>query len=80
MKPRTRLGSLLSASAMRKTFELIAERGPATEDFDALFAPLDADAPGALDAVRDAPNMPLPQETERVREDLRRLAASEPAL
>jgi uncharacterized protein YbjT (DUF2867 family) len=70
--------SLTSASATRKTFELVAERGPATEDFDALFAPLDADAPGELDAVRDAPNMPLRQEPERVREDLRRLAAPEP--
>ena len=70
--------SLTSASATRKTFELVAERGPATVDFDGLFASLDADTPGELDAVRDAPNMPLPQEPERVREDLRRLAAREP--
>ena len=63
--------SLTSASATRKTFELVAECGPATEDFDVLFAALDADAPGELDAVRDAPNMPLAQEPERVREDLR---------
>jgi uncharacterized protein YbjT (DUF2867 family) len=64
--------SLTSASAVRKTFELVAERGPATEDFDALFAALDADTAGEPDAVRDAPNMPLPQEPARVREDLRR--------
>jgi len=70
--------SLTSASATRKTFELVAERGPATVDFDGLFASLDADTPGELDAVRDAPNMPLPQEPERVLEDLRRLAAREP--
>ena len=70
--------SLTSASAARKTFELVAERGPATKDFDVLFAALDADTSGELDAVRDAPNMPLPQEPERVREDLRRLAALEP--
>ncbi len=69
--------SLTSASATRKTVELVAERGPATEDFEALFAPLDADAPRALDAVRDAPNMPLAQEPARVRENLRRLAAPE---
>jgi len=70
--------SLTSASSTRKTFELVAERGPATVDFDGLFASLDADTPGELDAVRDAPNMPLPQEPERVLEDLRRLAAREP--
>jgi uncharacterized protein YbjT (DUF2867 family) len=70
--------SLTSASATRKTFELAAERGPATKDFDVLFAALDADTSGELDAVRDAPNMPLPQEPDRVREDLRRLAAREP--
>jgi uncharacterized protein YbjT (DUF2867 family) len=69
--------SLASASATRKTFELVAERGPATEDFDALFAALDADTAGELDAVRDAPNMPLPQEPERVREDLRQVIARE---
>jgi uncharacterized protein YbjT (DUF2867 family) len=69
--------SLASAHATRKTFELVAERGPATEDFDVLFASADADTPGELDAVRDAHDMPLPQEPERVREDLRRLAARE---
>ena len=70
--------SLASPSATRKTFELVAERGPATEDFDALFAALEADISEELDAVRDTPNMPLPQEPERVREDLRRLVALEP--
>lgn len=70
--------SLTSASATRKTFELVAERGPATKDFDALFASLNADMPGELDAARDAPNMPLAQEPERVREDLRHLAVPEP--
>jgi hypothetical protein len=41
-----------------------------------LFAPLDADTPGALDAVRDTPNMPLDQEPERVREAMQRFAAA----
>jgi uncharacterized protein YbjT (DUF2867 family) len=72
------LRSVTSASATRKTFELVAERGAATADFDALFAVLEADSSGELDAVRDEPNMPLSQEPERVREDLRRLAAPEP--
>ena len=65
--------SLTSASATRKTFELVTEDGPATEDFGGLFASLDADAPRELDAVLDAPNMPLVHEPERVREDLRTL-------
>lgn len=67
--------SLSSAAADHKTFELVAERGPATEDFDALFAPLAADAPRALDGARDTANMPLDGEPERVRDDLRAFAA-----
>ena len=67
--------SLTCVSATRKTFELVAERGAASMDFDALFAALDADTAGEPDAVRDAPNLPLQDEPERVREDLRRLAA-----
>jgi uncharacterized protein YbjT (DUF2867 family) len=62
--------SLGSDEAVRKTFELVAENGPAQEDFDALFAPLEPDTPGALDGVRDATNMPLGDEPERVRADL----------
>jgi uncharacterized protein YbjT (DUF2867 family) len=67
--------SLTSDAADRKTLELVAERGAATTDFDAIFAALDADAPGALDAVRDTANMPLADEPARVREDLQRLTA-----
>src|SRR5215217_9542359 len=51
---------------VRKTFELIAERGPATEDFDALFSPLHTDPPGSLDGTYDAMNMPLTDEPQRV--------------
>lgn len=71
------VNSLTSASATRKTFELVAERGPATRDIDALFAALDTDTAGALDAVRDTPNMPLAQEPERVRADLHAVATSQ---
>jgi len=67
--------SLTSAAAERKTFELVAEQGPASKDLDALFGPLDADARGELDAVHDTPNMPLADEPQRVREDLQQLAA-----
>ena len=62
--------SLTSTQAVRKTFELIAETGSAQDDFDALFAPLEADSPGALDGVHDTPNQPLAEEPQRVRHDL----------
>jgi uncharacterized protein YbjT (DUF2867 family) len=68
---QTLVRSLTSDVADHKTFELVAEHGPATEDFEALFAPLAADAPRALDGARDTPNLPLDREPERVREDLR---------
>jgi len=65
--------SLTSSAARNKTFELVAEQGPATQDFDALFGDLDSDASGALDAIRDTANLPLAAEPARVREDLQRI-------
>ncbi len=62
--------SLSSDQALRKTFELVATIGPAPEDFDVIFAPLDADPPNTLDGVRDMANMPLEDEPDRVRRDL----------
>ena len=62
--------ALGSDRALRKTFELVSARGEAPSNFDALFAPLDADPPGALDGVHDAANMPLEKEPQRVRDDL----------
>jgi uncharacterized protein YbjT (DUF2867 family) len=62
--------NLSSEQALRKTFELVATKGPAPDDFDALFARLDADMLGALDGVRDAANQPLEEEPQRVRGDL----------
>lgn len=59
--------SLASNHALRKTFELVATTGPAQDDLDAVFAPLDADPQGSLDGVRDMANMPLNDEPERVR-------------
>lgn len=64
------VASLTSEQASRKTFELVAETGPAPDDLDPLFASLQVDPTGALDAVRDAPNMPLHEEPQRVRADL----------
>nr|WP_315425803.1 SDR family oxidoreductase [uncultured Albidiferax sp.] len=65
--------SLCSDGALHKTFELVAEQGLATTDFETMFLALDADARGALDAVRDAHNMPLDREPAHVVEDLGRL-------
>ena len=62
--------SLSSSQALRKTFELIASKGPAQDDFDALFAPLEADPQDTLDGVHDMANMALADEPQRVREDL----------
>ena len=62
--------SLSSDAANRKTFELVAERGPAPSDLEALFAGLETDASNSLDACRDCANMPLAQEPDRVRNDL----------
>jgi len=67
------VASLTSDAALRKTFELVATKGPAQDDLDTLFAPLHADAPGAADAVRDLDNMPLSREPQRVRDDLERV-------
>ena len=72
--------SLRSESALRKSFELIAAKGPAQENLDALFASLDADAPGSLDAVKDTANMPLEDEPQRVRDDLNAILAQHGAL
>jgi len=64
------VASLTSTEALRKTFELFATRGPAQHELDMVFAALDADPPGAVDAIRDLPNMPPAEEPERVRRDL----------
>jgi uncharacterized protein YbjT (DUF2867 family) len=64
------VASLTSDGALRKSFELVATQGDAQPDLDSEFAQLDADPPGALDAVHDLPNMPLQDEPDGVRHDL----------
>ena len=64
------VGSLTSAAALRKSFELVAVTGPAPADLDPLFARLTPDQPGQLDAVRDLTNMPIQDEPQGVRADL----------
>ena len=68
------VASLTSDEALRKTFELVATQGPAQHDLDEVFARLDADPPGAVDGVRDLPNMP-PE--ERARSDCERTSNAE---
>jgi uncharacterized protein YbjT (DUF2867 family) len=67
---------LSSDQALRKTFELVATTGPAQNDLDAVFAPLEADTQGSLGGVRDMANMPLQDEPERVRVVLDAVLAS----
>lgn len=62
--------SLSSDHAFRKTFELIATKGAAPNDVDALFTALEADPQVALDGVHDMANMALKDEPQRVRTDL----------
>ena len=73
---RVLVASLSADQALRKTFELVAETGPATDDLDALFATLVPDSQGDLDGVRDMANMPPEDEPQRVREDLKALRAT----
>lgn len=65
-----------SPAAVGKTFELVAESGPAPEDLEPLFAQLRPDNPGSPDGVEDADNMPLDAEPHHVRVDLRLAAES----
>ena len=69
------VASLASEAAVRKTFELVATKGPAQENLDSLFAALDADPVNALDGVRDDANQPLDKEPQRVREELQNISA-----
>ncbi len=62
--------SLSTRSALRKTFELVSERGPVQQDVDGLFASLEPDPPGTVDGVHDVANMPSNEEPESVVEDL----------
>jgi len=68
--------SLSSDQALRKTFELVATKGPAQKNLDDLFAALDPDLDNGFDGVRDTPNQPLADEPQRVRDDLHTLSAN----
>ena len=56
------VSSLTSKEALRKTFDLVATKGPAQEDLNPLFAALNPDSEDSLDGVRDSANQPLEDE------------------
>lgn len=60
--------------ADHKTLELVAERGPAQEQLDPLFAALEPDDPNRIDGVHDEENFPDCRQPKRVREDMARIA------
>ncbi|GAA1496692.1 SDR family oxidoreductase [Paeniglutamicibacter kerguelensis] len=64
------VASLTSPAAARKTFELVAGKGPAQSDLGQVFAALQADPRGNLDGVLDPENFPLADEPVRVLEQL----------
>jgi uncharacterized protein YbjT (DUF2867 family) len=64
------VASLGSPAATDKTFELVADRGPAQTELDTLFAALPADLAGSTDAIGDRDNLPLAQEPGSVKRDL----------
>lgn len=66
--------SLSSEFADHRTFELVAEHGPAPVDLNAMFAALNPDT-GGIDGVRDPANLPLESEPERFTSDLSRIDA-----
>ncbi|MBZ9700544.1 MULTISPECIES: SDR family oxidoreductase [unclassified Mesorhizobium] len=70
---RVLVRSLTSEAALRKTFEVIAETGLEQADFDPLFAALDADPAGSLDAAHDTANMAVEKEPPSVIRDLKDL-------
>ncbi|MCU1529259.1 MAG: family NAD(P)-dependent oxidoreductase [Frondihabitans sp.] len=72
---RVLVDSLSSDAADHRTFELVAERGPAQEDLESTFARAEQDPAGSLDGVHDQPNLPLAAEPDRVRADLARLTS-----
>jgi uncharacterized protein YbjT (DUF2867 family) len=69
------IASLNSDHALGKTFELVAEAGPAQDDVHPLFGALDADLEGSLDGVGDMANMPADGEPQGVRDEINALRA-----
>jgi uncharacterized protein YbjT (DUF2867 family) len=67
--------SLLTDTAVNRTFELFAEAGPAPTDWTGLFGALTPDPAGGLDAAGDPATLPtIGEEPPPVREHIARLA------
>lgn len=64
------VAGLLLPQALRKTFELVAEAGPAAASFGPMLGALEADKEGAVDGALDQPNMDLSSEPQRVLADI----------
>jgi uncharacterized protein YbjT (DUF2867 family) len=68
--------SLLTDTAVGRTFELFAEAGPAPGDWDGLFAGVRSDRPGSLDSVADPATLPpVAEEPAPVPADIARLTS-----
>ncbi|MFE7568464.1 SDR family oxidoreductase [Streptomyces sp. NPDC057539] len=66
----TLVGSLLTGTALGKTFELIAAGGQEPSDWDGFFGDLKSDESGSLDGVLDPADLPVEAEPQAVRADL----------
>lgn len=67
------VASLTSSAANQKTFELVAEKGPAQSELESLFSALPADPTPGFDGINDKDNLPLARESSSVVSDLDRL-------
>ncbi|MEU9895035.1 SDR family oxidoreductase [Streptomyces phaeochromogenes] len=66
----TLVRSLLTNTALGKTFELIATEGEEPSDWAELFGTLKADESGSVDGVSDPADLPVAAEPQAVRADL----------
>ncbi|MFG2777978.1 SDR family oxidoreductase [Streptomyces prunicolor] len=66
----TLVRSLLTDTALGKTFELIAEEGKEPSDWTELFGALKTDESGSVDGVLDPSDLPVEAEPQAVRADL----------
>lgn len=66
----TLIRSLLTDSALGKTFALTATVGKEPDDWTQLFAGLRADDPGSVEGVLDPADLPVESEPQAVRTDL----------
>jgi uncharacterized protein YbjT (DUF2867 family) len=68
--------SLLTGTAVGRTFELFAVDGAPPSDWGALFATTAADHPGYLDGAADPADVPLDADDARLRRDVTALRRS----